>query len=132
MKRMFFLLLAIVMLCSSVTPIFAESVQKSAAEYWDVYNPIKEASFDLEVKSAILTEVKTGTVLYEYNAEEALAPASVTKTMTLLLIAEALSESRIKADDDVMISARYDVKKEARYGRVFVTYFTPKKAEEDE
>jgi 16S rRNA (guanine(966)-N(2))-methyltransferase RsmD len=34
--------------------------------------------------------------------------------------------------EDVMISARYDVKKVARYGRVYVTYLTPKKAEDNE
>ena len=44
-----------------------------------------------------------------------------------------ICESGNKLDtEDTMISARYNVKKEARYGRVFVTYFTPKKAEEDE
>ena len=31
-----------------------------------------------------------------------------------------------------MISERYELKKEARYGRVFVTYLTPKKEESDE
>jgi hypothetical protein len=44
-----------------------------------------------------------------------------------------ICESGAKLDvDDVMISERYNVKKEARYGRVFVTYFTPKKEDENE
>jgi 16S rRNA (guanine(966)-N(2))-methyltransferase RsmD len=44
-----------------------------------------------------------------------------------------ICESGDKLDtEDVMISARYDVKKEARYGRVHVTYLTPKTAAEDE
>lgn len=44
-----------------------------------------------------------------------------------------ICESGSKLDtEDVMIKERYDVKKEARYGRVYVTYFTPKKDDENE
>ncbi len=44
-----------------------------------------------------------------------------------------ICESGEKLDmDDPMLAERYDVKKEARYGRVFVTYLTPKTAESDE
>ena len=40
--------------------------------------------------SCILMDAKTGRVLYEKNADEALPPASVTKVMTMLLVFEAL------------------------------------------
>ncbi len=59
---------------------------------------------DVSAKSAILYEATTGTVLYEKNANEALPPASVTKVMTLLLVAEAIGEGKIALDDKVIIS----------------------------
>ena len=57
-----------------------------------------------EPKSALLMDAATGTVLYESNAHEALAPASVTKVMTLLLIMEAIDSGRIRWDDAVTAS----------------------------
>ena len=55
-------------------------------------------------KSAILIEASTGKVLYEKNADEALAPASMTKIMTLLLTMEAIEKGNIKLDDMVRVS----------------------------
>ena len=47
----------------------------------------------------------TGTVLYEKNADEPLAPASVTKVMTLLLVMEAIERGQLGWDDTVTASA---------------------------
>ena len=55
-------------------------------------------------KSALLMDVATGTVLYEKNAHEALAPASVTKVMTMLLIMEAIDSGAIGWNDTVTAS----------------------------
>ncbi len=55
-------------------------------------------------KSAVLMEAATGTVLYERNAHEALAPASVTKVMTMLLIMEAIDSGKIRWEDQVTAS----------------------------
>ena len=41
---------------------------------------------DIPAKSAVLMDVATGTILYEQDAHTPLAPASVTKVMTMLLI----------------------------------------------
>ena len=60
---------------------------------------------DVSAPSAILMEEATGEVLYEKNAHERLAPASVTKIMTLLLVMEALESGRIGWDDTVAASA---------------------------
>lgn len=46
-------------------------------------------------KSAILIEVETGTVLYEYNAHEKYEPASMTKIMTMKLVLDAINNKRI-------------------------------------
>ena len=61
-------------------------------------------ALDIPAKSALLMDVETGTVLYESNAHEALAPASVTKVMTMLLIMEAIDDHRIGWDDTVTAS----------------------------
>ena len=55
-------------------------------------------------KSALLMDMATGTVLFEQNAHEKLAPASVTKVMTLLLIMEAIDSGRIGWNDTVTAS----------------------------
>ena len=62
------------------------------------------AELELDAKSAFLMDANTGTVLYEYNPAEALAPASVTKVMTLLLIMEAIDDGRIRWEDTVTAS----------------------------
>ena len=55
-------------------------------------------------KSAVLMDVTTGTVLYENNSHEPLAPASVTKVMTMLLIMEAVDSGKIALTDTVTAS----------------------------
>ena len=55
-------------------------------------------------KSAVLMELATGRVLYEKNAHETLAPASVTKVMTMLLIMEAVDGGYIGWTDTVTTS----------------------------
>ena len=59
---------------------------------------------EVSAKSAVLMDVATGTVLYEKNAHEALAPASVTKVMTMLLIMEAIDSGALRYEDTVTAS----------------------------
>ena len=61
-------------------------------------------SLEVAGKSAVLMDAATGTVLYEKNAHEALAPASVTKVMTMLLIMEAIDSGKIRWEDMVTAS----------------------------
>ena len=67
--------------------------------------PVCAAELGISAPSAILMEKSTGEILYEQNAHERLAPASVTKVMTLLLVMEALEDGRIGWDDTVTASA---------------------------
>ena len=60
---------------------------------------------ELSCASALLMEKETGTVLYEKDAHLPLAPASVTKIMTLLLAMEALDSGAISRSDVVTVSA---------------------------
>lgn len=55
-------------------------------------------------KSAILIESSTGEILYQKNANEKLAPASMTKIMSLILIMENLENGNLKWNDIVVTS----------------------------
>ncbi len=55
-------------------------------------------------ESAILLEVSTGKVIYEKNANQKLAPASMTKVMSMLLIMEAVDSGKLSFEDEVVIS----------------------------
>ena len=68
--------------------------------------PVRGRAVELDVagKSAVLMDAATGTVLYEQNPREALAPASVTKVMTMLLIMEAVDSGKIGWEDMVTAS----------------------------
>ncbi len=67
---------------------------------------VVNADIDLKVnaKSAILMDVNTGAIIYKLNEHDRLAPASITKIMTLLLGMEAVDSGRIKLTDKVMVS----------------------------
>ena len=56
--------------------------------------------------SAILMEKDSGEIIYEKNAHERMAPASVTKVMTMLLIVEAVDRGDISLEEIVTASAR--------------------------
>ncbi len=58
----------------------------------------------IDAKSVILMEQSTGKILYENNANEKLPPASITKIMTMLLVSEALDDTRLKLSDIVTTS----------------------------
>lgn len=68
--------------------------------------PMMSQAVELNVggKSALLMDAATGQILYESNAHEALAPASVTKVMTMLLIMEAIDSGKIGWNDTVTAS----------------------------
>ena len=61
-------------------------------------------SEEVNAKSAVLMDANTGKILFEYNADDVLPPASVTKVMTLLLVFEALDNGVIKLSDMVSTS----------------------------
>jgi len=58
----------------------------------------------VNAKSHILMEASTGQIFAENNADEKLPIASVTKIMTMLLIAEALDSGKITLEDMVSVS----------------------------
>ena len=59
---------------------------------------VKASNLNLaeNAKSAILIDASTGNIIYEKNAHEKLAPASMTKMMSMLLIMEAIDRGELK------------------------------------
>ena len=55
-------------------------------------------------KSAILIEASTGEIIYSKNANEKLAPASMTKMMSLIIIMENIEKGNLKWNDVVIVS----------------------------
>ena len=64
----------------------------------------EKGGINIEARSALLLEPKSGKVIYEKNADEKFAPASVTKIMTMLLAIEAVDSGKIKLDDKITCS----------------------------
>jgi len=56
------------------------------------------------VKSAILIEKDSGQILYEENIHERLAPASMVKIMTMLLVMEAIDEGTLTFEEMITTS----------------------------
>ena len=60
---------------------------------------------EITAPSAILMDAQSGRVLYEKNAHEVRACASITKVMTLLLVMEAIDSGKLSLDDTITTSA---------------------------
>lgn len=109
MKKIIAFLCAV---CVFVMPVSAKTVSMEY-EATDLDTPIavtassdSVTSLDIKAKAVILMEPLTNTVLYENNADEKLAPASITKIMALLLAMEAI-ENKVIALDTVITASEY-------------------------
>ncbi|NLI92214.1 MAG: D-alanyl-D-alanine carboxypeptidase [Peptococcaceae bacterium] len=67
-------------------------------------SPVKAANIETSAESAILIDAATGRILYEKESHKELAPASVTKLMTMLVAAEAVESGKGKLKDIVTAS----------------------------
>ena len=83
MKKIFFILLSLIIL-----------INVNATEVGLAKNS----------ETAILIEATTGKILFEKDKDKKMAPASMTKIMTMLLTMEALESGKISLDEDVLIS----------------------------
>lgn len=90
-KQIQALFLSLTLSISMLTPILAQEEENT--------DPL-----ELSSHSALLMEQSTGVILYEKNSSEPMAPASVTKIMTILLVMEALEQQQVGKEDMVTIS----------------------------
>ncbi len=63
-----------------------------------------ETTLAPKAKSAVLIEQSTGKVIFEKNAHEKLAPASMTKIASMLVIIEAIEKGTINWNDMITVS----------------------------
>lgn len=78
-----------------------------ASETMMVDNEVtQESVLASNAKSAILIEVESGKILYEKNSHEKLAPASMTKIMSMLIIIEAIEDGNLSWNDVITVSER--------------------------
>ena len=64
----------------------------------------EELNLAENAKSAIMIESSTGEILYKKNIYERMAPASMTKIMSLILIMENIESGRLNWNDIVVVS----------------------------
>ena len=104
MKRFLSVILAIVFITQFQIAVLADWLITNDAD-----NPIKkvetaEPELTINAKSAVLMERSTGTVLFEFAADEQMPPASITKIMTLLLVFEAMDSGKFSLETKVTAS----------------------------
>ncbi|MGN0290848.1 MAG: D-alanyl-D-alanine carboxypeptidase family protein [Lachnospiraceae bacterium] len=108
MKRIVFsLFLILQLILSPVLSVTASCTQRitcSAAATEENKDNDSKDSLSLCAPSAVLMEAKSGTIIYEKDANTSLHPASITKIMTLILIFDALEDGKIKLEDTVSVS----------------------------
>ena len=61
---------------------------------------------DLNLKSYILIEPETNTIIAESNSDGLIEPASMTKVMTAYVVADQIKNNLIDLDDEVLVSER--------------------------
>lgn len=122
-------ILVLNMLCFSLVPAMAlaegaqtqqttkqESTTKTTAPAKATALPSVE-SLDLKVKSAILLDASTGQVLLDFNAEQPLQPASMTKMMTEYIIADYVKQGKFGWDTVVNVGKNASL---TRGSRIFL------------
>ena len=68
------------------------------------FTPSDGLPVTVRAKAAVLMDVTSGKVLLEKDAHTKLYPASVTKVMSMLLIAEAIDNGELKLTDEITAS----------------------------
>lgn len=75
-----------------------------------------EISINQNINGALLGDLETGEILYEYNINEQLAIASISKLMTYLVMMDAVDKGSISLDDDVVISGHAAATEGSKFG----------------
>ena len=90
MRKTLALILSVILLFCTFNVAFAKGVK----------NPLK-----IDAKAAVLVDIKSGKTIYGFNQNHKRSPASLTKIMSLIIVAEALESGKISLKDVVVTSA---------------------------
>lgn len=93
-KKLFKRVISVIVLLGIISPICC----------LEAFASDEESGLKIEAKSALLIEPTSGKIIYEKNANEKFAPASVTKVMTMLLAMEAIDSGKISYSDKIVCS----------------------------
>jgi D-alanyl-D-alanine carboxypeptidase (penicillin-binding protein 5/6) len=63
-----------------------------------------QEGFESKANHAILIDARTGRVMFEKAADEAVPPASMSKLMTMIMVFEALKSGKLTLDQEFLIS----------------------------
>jgi serine-type D-Ala-D-Ala carboxypeptidase (penicillin-binding protein 5/6) len=66
--------------------------------------PKREEGFQTAAPFVVLMDADTGSVLFEKNADQQMAPSSMAKLMTAEVVFNEIKEDRLKLDDEFIIS----------------------------
>lgn len=75
-----------------------------------------EININENIKGALLGDLETGEILYEYNINEQLAIASISKLMTYVVMMDAVQDGKISLEDDVLISGHAASTEGSKFG----------------
>ncbi len=68
--------------------------------------PLPAAAFETKARAAIVIDHATGLVLFSKDADRPMAPASMSKLMTLYMLFEAIRDGRVTMETEFGVSAR--------------------------
>lgn len=75
-----------------------------------------EININQNINAALLGDLETGEILYEYNIDEQLAIASISKLMTYLVMKDAIAKGEVSLEDDVLISGHTAATEGSKFG----------------
>ena len=90
-------MLGLVAACITGAPAANNSIQGGAGKK-------EQAGFDIDAPSAILIEAESGSVLFEKNADQLMAPSNMQKLMTAEVVFNELKKGTIKPTDEYKVS----------------------------
>lgn len=94
------------LLALALTALPAGAWETADQEAWEAVALSSLSDVEAHVGAALLIERETGGCIYAYNEHARLAPASVTKIMTLLLVMERIEAGLLALDQTVTCSAQ--------------------------
>ncbi|MED2980675.1 D-alanyl-D-alanine carboxypeptidase [Bacillus thuringiensis] len=68
--------------------------------------PPKYIPPEINAKAAMIIDASDGDIIYQYNENEAFAPASMSKMMTAYLLLESIHKGKVRWEDPVKMSAK--------------------------
>ncbi len=68
--------------------------------------PVAANAIETTAKEAVVIDVNTGAILFEKNAHERMPTSSMSKVMTIYMVADAISKGQLKLTDTLPVSER--------------------------